>query len=198
MEKSKKNSCPKNQILEAFITDALDSKDEIQTITHHLNNCHQCHQKINEIVKFNSILGNEIENPVSSTAFRLLNQIEKNRVIIAGVMLRPVVPLNGHKAMDFHSQIMISKSKGTASNLHQLECTKVEKDEVFLRVVQSPVTLETTLFVFSHHKKLYRNIQFCLDWSGKKFIGDGKGKIELGKFDINQLDKKLITISMES
>lgn len=197
MKKSKKHSCPNTHLLEAYLYQTLKLKTRAKAVDHHIRNCFRCQHKINALSKFSTLLEQEIEKPVSSTVFRLINQIENNQITIAGILLVPVQPLNGHKAMDFRSQLILSKPAEAQFSWDLLERFEVQQDNIFLRVIQSPKTMESTLYIFSHRKKLYRNVHFKINSGGKKFVSDRTGKIELGNFDIQKLDKKLITLFVE-
>ena len=195
MESFKSNKCPATHLLEAYITDRLSQQSYKQKITTHLNHCPQCSIAVQELSKFYQIFQDELNHCVSNSVFKLLNQLEHERINHLGILLRPLQPMNGHKSMSFQAELI------TPSTLNQqltFDDIRLEKDEILLRAIQSRTTLETTLYLFAHNEKLYRNINFQLKSGGKKFCSDREGKINLGKFNLNLLNKEIITIAWEN
>ncbi|OQX96578.1 hypothetical protein B6I21_00605 [candidate division KSB1 bacterium 4572_119] len=196
MKSIKKNTCPNPDLLEAFFKKRICSENQLQQIKAHLNHCNQCQATINELQRFFLIFEDEASKPVSSTAFRLLKQVVNDQVQITGILLKPVEPLNGHQSLDFYTDIVVSENPVNNNHIKYLECMPVEKDEVFLRIVKSCSTNESTCYVFAHKKRLYRNVTLQLHPSGEKFISDERGEIELGLYDINTLNNQIVTISL--
>ena len=74
---------------------------------------------------------------------------------------------------------------------------RAEKNEIFIRAIQSLTTNETTLFLYANDRKLYRKVQLKMESSPVTFLSDEIGKIELGYCDINSLDEQHFVITTE-
>ena len=136
-----------------------------------------------------------MQKPVSHNIFNLIKQIEKDNIVIAGIILKPQLLDEQPGKRHFTSQIIINTNNSDGIDLQDLDCIPLEKDEVLIRAIQSIKTQETTLFLFSDDKRLYSNIILALPKLDKTFISDTKGKIDIGSFKINSLDNLDVMIS---
>ncbi len=133
-----------------------------------------------------------------SSAFKIVKEIEKEKVVVAGILLQPNEVQDNHKSKQFQSGIVLISHDDDAENIDDLDCIQIGEEEIFIRAIQSQMTLETTLFLFAHDEKLYRNIQLQIESSDESFSSDDIGKIELGNYDINNLDDQHIIITPEN
>ena len=197
MNIKKKNTCPNIYLLEAFANKQHISPAADNLISNHLLSCPRCNALASELKQFYDIFIQESMLPVSSSVFKMINQIEADRVAITAILLRPLEPLNGHISMAFQSKIVFSNQNFDQKNLADINSVPVKNSEILIRVVQSLITQETTCYLFSHIKKLYSNIKLQLDSTQNRYKSDCCGKIKLGKFDIRSLDNKVITVTVE-
>jgi len=197
MNIKKKNICPNIYLLEAFVKKQHIPPTANNLISNHLLSCHRCNALVSELRQFYDIFEQESMLPVSSSVFKMINQIEADRVAITNILLRPIEPLNGHISMAFKCKIVFSNQNFDQKNLVDINYVPVENSEILIRVVQSLITHETTFYLFSHIKRLYSNIKLQLDSTQNRYKSDCCGKIELGKFDIRSLDNKVIMITVE-
>ncbi|MCD4664564.1 MAG: hypothetical protein K8R68_04770 [Bacteroidales bacterium] len=197
MNTTNKNICPEVYLIEAFLTERLPSISDQNKISNHIKSCERCKALASELIQYFKIFEQEISKPVSSSIFGLINRIENGRVVIAGILLQPLPQQKEYQSIKYRSEIVLTTEKGESASIDDLDCIPVEDNEILIRAIQSSSTLETTLFLFAHNEKFYRNINLQIDSNEQKFISDGIGKIEMGRFDINELDNKIITITAE-
>ncbi len=197
MNTKKKNACPDIYLLEAFVNKQLISPVDSNFISDHLISCPRCSAIASELKQFYNIFEQESVLPVSSSVFKMINQIEADRVAITSILLRPIEPFNGHISMAFKCKIVFSNQNFDQKNLVDINYVPVENSEILIRVVQSLITHETTFYLFSHIKRLYSNIKLQLDSTQNRYKSDCCGKIKLGKFDIRSLENKVITVTVE-
>ena len=95
----------------------------------------------------------------------------------------------------FTSEIVLTTYRSECTELENLDCIPLDKDDILIRAIQSINTHNTTLFLYSHDKRLYSNIIFNLPMLKKTYYSDIKGKIEIGCFDINNLDNLDVMIT---
>jgi len=100
--------------------------------------------------------------------------------------------------MQYLSEIVLITQDNGSIDLVDLDCIPMDDKEIFIRAIQSRQTTETTLFLYANDEKLYRNVRLQIKSGAETFLSDDIGKIELGRFDINNLDEQHIIITPEN
>lgn len=197
MSKIKKKACPEIYLLEAYVSKQIPPGSDRKKIAHHINSCPRCHALATEFSHYYAILEQEKKKPVFHSAFKLIDSIEKDNVVIAGILLQPNDILENSQSFQYQAEIVVTTYDNGSIDLDDLECIPIEENEIFIRAIQSLKTDKTTLFLYANNEKLYRNVQLQIESSAKIFLSDEIGKIELDRFDINSLDEQGIIITTE-
>lgn len=198
MNKMKKKVCPEVHLIEAYISNQISSAFEKKNISHHLHSCPQCHALAIELIKYYKILEQEQNKPVSNRTFKLVNDIEKENVIIAGIMLLSNEYQENKKSIQYQAEIVLISRNADNEEIDDLDCIPVADKDIFVRAVQSSSTNETTLFLYANDEKLFRNVRLQINSGEETFLSDDIGKIELGCFDIQNLDEQCIIITPDN
>jgi len=198
MEKISKKDCLEVHLIEAYISNQISSISDREKISHHLNSCLHCQALASELKQYYNILEQEQKKPVSSSTFKIVNEIEKEKVVIAGILLQPNQLQDNQKSIQYQSGIVLISQKDDSVDIDDLTCIPIGENEIFIRAIQSQTTYETTLFLFAHDEKLYRNVQLKFDSDTEIFSSDEIGKIEIGHVDIKNLDAQHFIITPEN
>lgn len=194
MKKEKQQPCPNAVLMESFVSNQEINESQKAHIALHLRECPRCQIRYNELSKFYQIFCSEINLPASSSIFDFIDSIKDPKIELYGLLLTPVEPLNGHKALDYYAEIVISSKNNDKKKFSNI---KLNDGEIFLRAVKSRVNGETALYMLSPQERLYRNIKLQLISEGQQFSSDGTGKLNLGKFDISNLEHQVITVHLQ-
>ncbi len=197
MSRIKKKACPEVHLLEAYVSKQIPPGSDRRKIAHHINSCPRCYALSIEFNQYYAILEREKKKPVLHSVFRLIDNIEKNNVVIAGILLQPNDIKENSQSIQYQAEIVLITNDNGSIDLNDLECIPIDENEIFIRAIQSLETNKTTLFLYANDEKLYRNVQLQIESSSKIFISNEIGKIELGRFDINNLDEQGIIITTE-
>jgi hypothetical protein len=198
MRLKKKNACPEIHLIEAYISNQISSASEKKSISHHIHSCPRCLALAAELNQYYKILEQERNKPVSNLAFKLINDIEQEDVIIAGILLQPSKIQKNKQSIKYQAEILLTNRSNGGWDIDDLDCIPVDDKEIFVRALQSPQTNETTLFLYANDEKLYRNVRLQIVPGEETFLSDDIGKIELGCFEINNLDEQHIIITPEN
>lgn len=198
MGKIKKKACPAVHSLEAYVSKRLSSGSDRQKVAHHINACPRCHAIASELYQYYMILEQEKNRPVSHSVFKLVDDLERDDVVIAGILLQPHDPKENNQSLKFRAEIVLTTQTVSTTDLDELDCIPVEENEIFIRAIQSLVTNETTLFLYANNPILYRNVQLQIESSPVIFLSDEIGKIELGCCEIDSLDEQHFVITTEN
>jgi len=198
MSKIDKNACPEVHLLEAYILNQIPSISERKKVSHHIDACPRCKALATEFNHYYAILEQEKKKPVASSIFELVDDIEKDEVVIAGILLQPNDLRSDKPSMQYLSEIVLITQDNGSIDLVDLDCIPMDDKEIFIRAIQSRQTTETTLFLYANDEKLYRNVRLQIKSGAETFLSDDIGKIELGRFDINNLDEQHIIITPEN
>ena len=194
MSATKKKFCPKIDLIEAYVSNQIASLSERKKVSHHLDSCRKCNAIATELHQYYKILEQEKREPVSSSAFRLVRDVQKENVVIAGILLQPTDRQKNMQLLNFQSEIVLLTDMNGTTDIEDIECIPIDDDEIFVRAIQYQNTYETTLYLYANNEKLYRNVQFQIKPGVETFLSDHIGKIELGQFDIANLDDQHIAI----
>jgi hypothetical protein len=197
MSRIKKKACPEVHLLEAYVSKQIPPGSDRRKIAHHIKSCPRCYALSIEFNQYYAILEREKKKPVLHSVFRLIDNIEKNNVVIAGILLQPNDIKESSQSIQYQAEIVLITNDNGSIDLNDLECIPIDENEIFIRAIQSLETNKTTLFLYANDEKLYRNVQLQIESSSKIFISNEIGKIELGRFDINNLDEQGIIITTE-
>lgn len=192
-----KKACPEVTLLEAYISNQVPSSSERKKVSCHIKSCPQCQALATELNQFYNILEQEKKKPVSNSTFKLISDIEKNKVVIAGILLQPNHLQENKQSIKYHAEIVLLSENNGATDIDDLDCIPIDENEVFIRAIQSRQTSETTLFLYANDEKLYHNVQLQTKIGGEIYLSDDIGKIELGPFDIKELDDQSVIIIPE-
>jgi len=195
MRNREKNDCPDLLLIEAYASKQELSNEDLSLLLSHYDLCKRCRDIGTELQRYYEIFDGEIRKPAHNSLFKLIDKIEQGRVIVAGVLLHPEEPLNSHVTLGYHSEIVLTNENFQPVDLDDLDCIPVDEDDIFIRAIQSISTLETTLYLYSHKEKLYHNVTLEMESGQKVYSSDHVGKIELGSFDLNSLDKQYILVT---
>lgn len=198
MSTIEKKACPEVHLLEAYVSKQIPSWSDRKKVAHHINSCPRCRALATELYQYYLILEQEKKKPVSHSAFNLIDNIERHNVVIAGILLQPNDIKENKQSMKYQAEIVLTTQKNGSLDHNDLDCIPIDENEILIRAIQSLVTNETTLFLYANDEKLYRNVQLQIVSSTKTFLSDEIGKIELGHFDINNLDDQHIIITTEN
>lgn len=197
MSTKNKKDCPEVYLIEAYISHQTLSNSDREKVSHHLKLCSHCQALATELKRYYTILKQEQKKPVSNSLFRLIADIEKEKTVIAGILLQPDRVFNNPNTIEYLSELILTNQNNDSLDIDDLDCIPLEDNEIFIRAIQSRETLETTLFLFAHNEKWYRNVKLELKSEGLTFLSDEIGKVELGNFDINDLNNQKILITSE-
>ena len=198
MSIKKKKACPEVQLIEAYISNQISFASERTNISRHIYSCPRCHALAAEFYQYYQILDQEIIKPVANSAFKLVNDIEKEKVIIAGILLQPGDRQENEQSLKYQAEILLINQNDDNSEIDDFDCIPIYDKEIFVRAVQSSQTSETTLFLFANDEKLYRNVRLQIVPGKETFLSDDIGIIRLGRFELNNLDEQLIIITPEN
>jgi hypothetical protein len=198
MSIKKKKACPEVQLIEAYISNQISFASESKNISRHIYSCPRCHALAAEFYQYYQILEQEIIKPVANSAFKLVNDIEKEKVIIAGILLQPGDRQENEQSLQYQAEIILINQNDDNSEIDDFDCIPIDDKEIFVRAVQSSQTSETTLFLFANDEKLYRNVRLQIVPGEETFLSDDIGIIRLGRFELNNLDEQLIIITPEN
>lgn len=198
MSIKQKIACPEVHQIEAYISNQISSASEKKSISHHIHSCTRCLALAAELNQYYKILEQERSKPVSNLTFKLINDIEQENVIIAGILLQPFKIQKNKQSMKYQAEILLINRSNGGWDIDDLDCIPVDDKEIFVRALQSPQTNETTLFLYANDEKLYRNVCLQIVPGEETFLSDDIGKIKLGCFEINNLDEQHIIITPEN
>ena len=198
MSTMKKKACPEVHLIEAYISKQISSASELKRISHHIHSCPRCQALATELNQYYEILAQERNKPVSNLTFSLINEIEQEKVIIAGILLQPNDLYEDNKSKKYQAEIVVKNHNDGNAGIDDLDCIPIDNNEIFVRAIQSSQTNETTLFLFANDEKLYRNVRFQIEPGKETFLSDDIGKIMLGDYEINNLDEQHIKITPEN
>jgi len=198
MSIKKKKACPEVQLIEAYISNQIPFASERKKISRHIHSCPRCHALAAELYQYYQILEQEINKPVANSAFKLVNDIEQESVVIAGIMLQPGDQTENEPSLNYRAEILVINKNDDNSEIADFDCIPIDDKEIFVRAVQSFQTRETTLFLFANDKKLYRNVRLQIVPGEETFLSDEIGIIRLGHFEINDLDEQQIIITPDN
>ena len=190
---SQKKKCPESGTIELLILQKLTRQTD-QKIEHHLRECAICKKLFSELRAFYNLFNDQLKRPVANSVFRLIGDIEKDNVIIAAILLKPILLDEKIGERHYTSEIIISTKDFGATGLDDLDCIPLSSDEILIRAIQSTHTQETTLFLYSENKKLYSDVTLKIPQTEETFKSNEKGKIEFGQLDIENLDNREIVI----
>jgi|GEM_PF-1636037 len=198
MNKIEKKACPEIHLLEAYVSNQIPSRSDRQKIAHHISHCTQCRALAAEFFQYYVILDQEKRKPVSHAVFNLIKQVEQDHVIIAGILLQPNDIKENEQSFNYQADVVLSIPKNGSMAVSDLDCIPIDDKEIFIRAIQSVATNETTLYLYANDQKLYRNVQLKIESSTDTFLSDEIGKIELGNFNIDELDEQHFIITTKS
>lgn len=198
MKLLKTKDCPEVHLIEAFVSNRLPARAEQEEVANHLKLCPRCQAICSELRHYFEIYHHELKKPVPSSIFKLINEIEKEPVIIAGILLHPHKKQENPSSVRYQSEIVLTTQGSDDVDLEDLDCIPIDDDEIFIRAIQSSSSLRTTLFLLAADEELYRNIQLQIEPDNQIFLSDETGKIELKSVDINSLDNRIIVITPEN
>lgn len=187
---SKYTECLELNEIEQFILQQSAERFDTSAISAHLDSCSRCKQVFSELRIFYNILFDELKKPVTNQVFHLVKNLHSDDITVAGVLLKPQLLDEMPGERHFTSQIVFYES-GTDEGE---ETVTINPDEVFIRVIKSNKTDKTTLYLSAENRKLYSDIIFRLPEHHISFYSDEQGKIEIGKFDIRDLDSRAVMI----
>jgi len=198
MSTMKKKACPEVHLIEAYVSNQMSSASERKNVSHHIHSCPRCHAVATELHQYYKILHQERNKPIANVTFKLVNNIEKENVVIAGILLQPNHLHDDKKSLKYQAEILLINQNDGSSDINDLDCIPIDDNEIFVRAVQSSQTNETTLFLYANDEKLYRNVRIQIETCEETFFSDEIGKIILGCFEINNLDEQHIIITPEN
>lgn len=195
MRTKNKKACPEVHLLEAYIANQISSISERRKILHHIKSCTRCLALVTELNDYYKILEQEKKRPVSSSIFELIHDIEKENIVIAGILLQPNDIPDHNNSIHYQAEIVTVIQPNDQNQLVDLDCIPIYDKEIYIRAIQSPGNSETTVFLFANEEKLYRNVQLQILATDQIFLSDNIGKIELGQFNIWNFDGQEIIIT---
>jgi hypothetical protein len=164
-------------------------------LTNHLNQCKACSEKHEELKQIYNCFFDQINKPIHHSVFRFIKEVEKDNVLIAGILLKPQMLDEEQGRRHFTSEIVLTTYQVNDVDVSSLQNISLRRDEVLIRAVQSTRSQETTLFLYSEDKRLYSNVIFALPTLELYFKSDGKGKVDIGQIDIAFFDQLEVMIS---
>jgi len=180
--------------MELLILEELFDQEKNQKIENHFHECVSSKEKFSELRAFYNILFDTLQSPVSNSAFQLTGVIEKGNVIIAAILLKPQILNETCGVKHFTSEIIFTTHEIESIALDELDCIPVSYDEILIRAIQSIHTHETALFLYAQNKNLYSDVTLKLFNTNVSFKSDKKGKIDVGRLDLNDFDNREIMI----
>ncbi len=192
-------TCSEIEKVESYILRRIQSPDDLIDVEFesHLLKCNECYKRYSELNSFYHHFFKQIDKPVYNQVFSLLHQIEGEKVVIAGILLKPQLLDEEPGKRHFTSEIVLSTDQSGSSNIEQIHQMSVNHDEILIRAVQSTRTKSTTLFLYAEDSKLYTNITFALPTLHIAFKSDRKGKVDIGQFDITSFEQLEVMIATE-
>ncbi|MDZ7263020.1 MAG: hypothetical protein ONB16_00455 [candidate division KSB1 bacterium] len=195
MKKIATKGCPEVYLIEAFVSDNLPAAADQETILGHLQSCPRCQAIYSELRQFYDIFHQETRKPVHSSLFKIIAEVARNQIALAGILLQPLAQQSRPNSLCFRSEVVFLRQSVDDADIDDLDCIPVADDEVFLRIVQKKSTQEVTAFIYAEQEKLYRNVQLQLENHNRMFTSDSIGKVEMGPLDISALENQTITIT---
>lgn len=194
MSKIQTKKCPEVYLIEAYVTNSIPSTEQ-ENIFRHIESCRKCQAIAAELQQFYAILLEEERKPVNSSIFKVVHNIEGKKITLAGILLHPVNQGENLPYLSYQSEIVFSTDKEVDSiDVEDLECIPIYDNEIFVRAIQEVSNNETTLYLFAHHEKLYRNIQLQIQSIEKQFSTNNVGMVKIGCPDLTDLDNQEIKI----
>lgn len=194
MSATKKKACPEIHLIEAYVANQIASYSERKRVSHHISSCRRCLALATELHQYYKILEQEKSKPVSSSVFKVIHDIEKENVVIAGILLQPTDEKKKMQLMKYQSEIVLLIQRDYTTDIDDIDCIPIDDHEIFIRAIQYQDSSKTTLYLYANDEKLYRNVEFQIKPGVETFLSDHIGKIELGQFDIVNLDNQHVTI----
>jgi len=194
MSKIQTKKCPKAYLIEAYVTNSIPSTER-ESLFRHIESCHKCQAKAAELQQFYAILMEEERKPVNSSLFKVVHDIEGKKITLVGILLHPVNQRENLPYLSYQSEVVFSTDKeGDSIDVEDLECIPIYDNEIFIRTLQEVSSNETTLYLFAHHEKLYRNVRFQIQSIEKQFSTDNIGMVKIGCINLTDLDNQEIKI----
>ncbi len=191
-----KNACPEIQLLEAYVSNQFLTGTDREKIADHLVVCPKCCALASELAQYYAILQHEKKKPVSNSTFHLVHGLEKDEVIVAGILLQPNdMNVDKQEALKYQAEIVLFTKTDGDVDVDDLDCIPLGENEILIRAIQSTKTNETTLFLYAADQKLFSNVQLKLESSDVIFVSDEIGKIEIGKIDIETFEDQQLLIT---
>lgn len=185
---SSNKECSQSERIELFLLKKLPAQLDYQKIDKHRQSCKYCKELFFELEDFYKNFAKQLQKPVANSTFKLLHDIEDDKVIIAGILLKPQLLDENPGERHFISVIILSTYNPEPTNLDELDYILLGKDEILIRAIQSTITHETTLFLYAENQKLYSDITLKIPKIEKTFMSDNKGKVDIGNLEINSLN----------
>ncbi len=183
--------CPGPAKIELYIRKKLLRPIDYTKIEGHLQCCEPCREKFIHIKTFYNILSDEIRKPVGNDVFQLTKNIEKDRVLISGILLQPQLLDEMPGERHFTAKNILCSHH---SEPIELDFVSLKKDEVLIRAIQSADSKQTTLFLYAKDASLYSGVRFTIPRTAQTFYSDKRGKIEVGLMDVDYFDELEIMI----
>ncbi len=187
---SKHTECLDLNDIERFILEQNSEQNETKKISVHLDSCSRCRKIFSELKIFYTILFDELHKPVTNHVINFIKHLNGDDVTISGLILKPQLLDEMPGERHFTSELVLLNP---ASNEKE-EPIILNRDEIYIRIIKSNSTNETTLYLSAENRRLYSDIIFKLPDYHRTFKSDEKGKIEIGKFDIRNLDQQAVMI----
>lgn len=195
MKKIATKGCPEVYLIEAFVSDNLFDEADREKILGHLLTCPRCQAIYSELRQFYHIFHQEIRKPLHNSLFKIIADVERDQIAVAGVLLHPLDQQSNARSQRFRAEIVFSRQSAEDADIDDLDCIPVADDEIFLRIIQTKTTQQATAFLYAAEAKFYRHVQLQLASNNRIFSSDDLGKLELGPLDISSLEDQIITIT---
>jgi len=192
--KSEKNRCPYSRKLEPFILKKTHSVAEYDEILDHLNHCDSCKNHFRELRTIYNYLNAELKKPINNYCFKILMEIEKDKISISNVLLKPQLLDEMPGERHFTAELVFDESDHHNSESDFDNELPLHKDEVLIRVLQSKDTNDTTLYLYSNDIRLCQKVVFVIPKSNITRQSNDIGKIELGEFNVDNFQNLEIMI----
>lgn len=195
MKITHEKGCPDVQLLEAYVSNQFLTGTDREKIANHLEICPKCCALVSELAQYYAILNHEKKKPISNVAVKLVHDLEKDKVIIAGILLQPNSADENQETLKYQAEIVLLTKTDATVDVEDLDCIPLGENEIFVRAIQSTKTNETTLFLYAKDQKLFSNVKLKLEFSDVTFVSDEIGKIEIGKIDIQSFEDQHLLIT---
>ncbi len=195
MKKIATKGCPEVYLIEAFVSDNLSDAADREKILGHLQTCPRCQAICSELRQFYHIFHQEIHKPVHSSLFKIIADVERDQIAVAGILLHPLDQQSNARSHRFRAEVVFSRQSAEDADIDDLDCIPVADDEIFLRIIQTKTTQQATAFIYATEAKFYRHVQLQLANDSRIFTSDDLGQLELGPVDISSLEDQIVTIT---